>query len=154
MSLEVPIILLVLAFPIYFLTKWVLIRLRFGTEKNRNYLALFSTALLSPLLYIGIIVVWFFSVSYYSKVDFDKEEWTKNKEVRYQMSDDIIKNEVLIGKTKKEIIELLGEDSYFYDENHIAYELGFVPGLFNVDIAVLDLYFENGKVIKVEQHET
>ena len=56
--------------------------------------------------------------------------------------------------TKKEISELLGQDFYSYNENHIAFELGFVPGLFNIDPDVLDIYFENGKVIKVKQHET
>ena len=70
------------------------------------------------------------------------------------MSNDIIKSEILIGKTKEEVIELLGDDFYTYNENHIAYDLGFVPGLFNIDPDVLDIYFEKGKVIKVDQHET
>jgi hypothetical protein len=70
------------------------------------------------------------------------------------MSNDIIKSNLLIGKTKKDVIELLGDDFYSYDENHIAYDLGFVPGLLNIDPDVRDIYFENGRVIKVGQHET
>lgn len=35
-----------------------------------------------------------------------------------------------------------------------TYAFGFVPGMFNIGPDVLDIYFENGKVIKVEQHET
>ncbi|MGI9527242.1 MAG: hypothetical protein ACR2MS_09050 [Weeksellaceae bacterium] len=70
------------------------------------------------------------------------------------MSEDIIESKILIGKTKEEITELLGQDFYSYGENHIAYELGFVPGLFNIDPDVLDIYFENGKATKVEQHQT
>jgi len=49
---------------------------------------------------------------------------------------------------------LLENDFYTYNENHIAYELGFVPGLFNIDPDVLDIYFENGKVVRVGQHRT
>jgi hypothetical protein len=133
MSLEVPIIILILTFPIYFLTKWVLMRLKLGNKNSRKYLAIIPTVILSPLLYIGIIMIWIFSVSYYPKTDFNKQEWNENKE---------------------EVIELLGDDSYFYDESHIAYDLGFVPGLFNIDPDVLDIYFEKGKVTKVGQHET
>jgi len=60
----------------------------------------------------------------------------------------------LIGKTKDEVIELLGDDFYSYDENHIVYDLGFVPELLNIDPDVLDIYFENGKVVKVRQYGT
>jgi len=153
MSPEVPIIILILAIPVYFLSKWILKRLKLGNVKNRKYLAIIPTIILSPLLYVGIIMIWIFSISYYPKTDFNKQKWIENKEERYKMSNDIIKSEILIGKTKKEVIELLGDDFYSYDENHIAYDLGFVPGLFNIDPDVLDFYFENGKVIKLGQHE-
>jgi hypothetical protein len=154
MGIEVPIIIVILAIPVYFLLKWILKKLKIGDNKNRKFLAIIQTIILSPLLYVGIILVWFFSVSYYPKTDFNKQEWNENKEERYKMSNDLIKNELLIGKSKIEVSELLGDDFYSYDENHIAYDLGFVPGLFNIDPDVLDIYFENGKVIKVGQHET
>ena len=154
MSPEVPIIVLILAIPIYFLTKWILKKLKLGNEKNRKYLAFIPTAILSPLLYSGIISIWIFSISYYPKTDFNKHEWNENKEERYEMSKDIIKSKMLIGKTKKEVIEILGNDFYNNGDNHISYELGCVPGLFNIDPDFLDIYFESGKVIKVEQHES
>jgi hypothetical protein len=154
MGPEVPVIIIILAIPVYFVTKWILKRFKLGNEKNRKYLAIFPTVILSPLLYVGIVMIWIFSVSYYPKTDFDKQKWNENKEERYKMSNDIIKSEMLIGKTKEDVIEFLGDDYYSYDESHIAYELGFVPGLFNIDPDVLDIYFENGKVIKVGQHET
>ena len=65
-----------------------------------------------------------------------------------------VNSEMLIGKTKEEVIELLGDDFYSYDENSIEYDLGFVPMLFNIDPDVLVIYFEKGKVIKVEQRQT
>jgi len=154
MSPEVPIIILILAIPVYFLTKWILNKLKIGNEKNRKYLAIIPTVVLSPLLYVEIIMIWFFSVSYYPKTDFDKQEWNNNKEERYKMSKDIINSEMLIGKTKEEVIGLLGDDFYSYDENSIEYDLGFVPMLFNIDPDVLVIYFEKGKVIKVEQRQT
>lgn len=93
-------------------------------------------------------------MTYYPNIDFDKQKWEENQEKRYKMSKNIIKSEMLIGKTKEEVIELLGEDYHTYDDDHIAYDLGFVPELFNIDPDVLDIYFGNGIVIKVEQHRT
>ena len=154
MSIEVPIIVLILAIPIYFLSKWILKKWNFGNEKNRKYLAIIPSVVLSPIVYIGLIYLWIFSISYYPTNDFDKQTWESNPEERYKMSEDIIESKMLIGKTKQEIVELLGNDFYSYSENHIAYGLGFVPGLFNIDPDVLDIYFENGKVTKVGQHET
>jgi hypothetical protein len=97
---------------------------------------------------------WVFSVSYYPTTDFNKQTWDVKIEERYTMSTDIIKSELLIGKTKEEVVDLLGDEFYTYSENHIAYNLGFVPGLFNIDPDVLDIYFENGIVTKVDQHQT
>ena len=154
MSIEVPIIVLILAIPIYFLSKWILKKWNFGNEKNRKYLAIIPSIVLSPIVYIGLIYLWIFSISYYPTNDFDKQTWESNPEERYKMSEDIIESKMLIGKTKQEIVELLGNDFYSYSENHIAYGVGFVPGLFNIDPDVLDIYFENGKVTKVGQHET
>lgn len=154
MSPEVPIIILILAIPVYFLSKWILKKFKLGNDINRKYLAIIPTIILSPIIYVGIIMIWIFSISYYPNTDFDKQKWESNKDERYKMSNDIINSELLIGKTKDEVIILLGNDFYKYGENHIAYDLGFVPGLFNIDPDVLDVYFENGKVIKVGQHET
>ena len=154
MSIEVPIIILILGIPIYFLSKWILNKSNVGNGKNRKYLAIIPTLILSPIVYIGLIYLWIFSISYYPTDDFDKQMWQSNPEERYKMSENIIESKILIGKTKREIIELLGNDYYSYSENHIAYGLGFVPGLFTIDPDVLDIYFENGKVIKVEQHKT
>lgn len=152
MSIEVPIIILILAIPTYFSFKWILKKLNVGNEKNRKYVAFIPTVFFSPIIYIGLIYLWIFSISYYPSNDFDQTEWKTNTEERYKMSEDIIESKILIGKTKQEIIELLGNDFYSYSENHIAYGLGFVPRLFNIDPDVLVVYLKNGKVIKVEQH--
>jgi hypothetical protein len=151
MSIEVPVIILILAIPTYFLSKWVLKKLKFGNDKDRKYIALFPTLILSPILYFGIILLWMFSISYYPSNEFNKQEWEANHEERYKMSEDIIDSKMLIGKTKEEITRLLGQDFWAINENHIAYKLGTLPRLFNIDPDALNIYFENEKVIKVEQ---
>lgn len=154
MSIEVPILILLIAIPFYFLINKTLKSFKIGTDKNRWLITFISTLIISPIIYIAAILIWIFTISYYPNNDFNRDKWVSNKEERFKMSKDIIESEILIGKTKSEIIQLLGEDYFRYDENHIAYDLGFVPGIMNIDPYVLDIYFEKGKVIKVDQHET
>jgi len=154
MSPEVPIIILVLAIPIYFLCKWGLNKWGIGNPKNRKLTAIIPTIILSPIAYVGIIVIWIMTASYYPTQKFNKAEWDNNIEERYTMSTNIIRSEMLINKTKEEVIELLGEDFSTYGKEHIAYYLGFVPSIIGIDPDVLDIYFENSKVVKVGQHRT
>ena len=154
MGIEVPIIILLISLPVYFLIREILKKLKLGTEKNRWLITFLITLLVSPVMYILSIMIWMFSISYYPSQDFDKQQWSTEKHERFKMSEDIIESKLLIGKSKIEVIEILGDDFYTYDINHIAYDIGHVPGFFNIDPDVLDIYFENGKVIKVDQHET
>jgi uncharacterized membrane protein len=154
MSPEVPVIILIIAIAIYFLSKFILKKLKLGNDKNRKYIAVISAVIFSPIIYTLLIVSWIFVAEYYPKEKFDKQKWETKIEERYTMSKNIIKSEILIGKTKEEVIELLGNEYSDYGENHIGYYLGFVPRMFNIDPDILDIYFENGKVIKVSQHNS
>lgn len=153
MSFEVPIILILIALPIYFLIKEIFKKFKIGSDKNRWLYSFISTLMVSPVIYFFAIVIWMFSVSYYPNNDFNKEEWISNQDERFKLSEDLIESKILIGKTKQEVIQLLGED-YSSHNNHITYDLGFVPGFFNIDPDVLDIYFEKGKVVKVDQRES
>ncbi|PNW25906.1 hypothetical protein [Formosa algae] len=148
------IFILILAIPCFFISKWGLKKLDIGTSKNRKYIALFPTFILSPIVYVGLILLWMASASYYPTYEFNKRQWETHPEERYTMSEDLMDNKLLIGKTKSEIAVLLGNDFYTYTDNHIGYTLGFKPGFFNIDPDVLDIYFENGKVVRVSQHES
>lgn len=153
MSPEVPIIILILAIPTYFFCKWIMNKLKIGNDKNRRFLALIPTVVLSPLIYIGLIMIWIFTISYYPSNEFDKSEWDSNTEGRYKMSEDIIESKMLIGKTQDEVIQILGTDFSSNSEIRITYELGFVPGLFNIDPDYLEIKLENGIVVSVNQYE-
>lgn len=152
MSPEVLIIILVLTIPIYFFCLWFLRKLKIGNEHNRRYIAIIPTVVFSPIVYVGLFIIWFFSITYYPNKDFDRDEWNSNVEKRYEMSEDIMASNILIGKKRDEVIVLLGSDFYAHGENNISYELGYVPGLWKIDPDYIDIYFENGKVTKVEQH--
>lgn len=124
MSPEVPIIILILAILTYFFCKWVMKKLKVGSERNRKFLALIPTAILSPVIYVGLIMIWIFSISYYPTNEFDQSKWNSNIEERYKMSEHIIESEMLIGKTREEVIQILGTDFSSNNESRIMYELG------------------------------
>ncbi len=153
MSPEVPIIILILAIPTYFICKWIMKKIKIGNDRNRKFFAIIPTVILSPILYIGCVMIWIFSISYYPTSDFDQNQWNSNVEERYKMSKDIIESKILIGKTREEVIQLLGTDFLNNNESELTYELGFVPGLFNIDPDYLDIKLENGIVISVNQYE-
>jgi hypothetical protein len=92
----------------------------------------------------------------YIKKKFNKHDWELFVESRFTMSEDIIKINLLIGKTMEEVIEILGDKECIIREDigYIRYYLGFVPRLFAIDPDVLGITFENGKVTKVVQYET
>lgn len=55
-----------------------------------------------------------------SKTPFDKNQWIDAKDsgkwsIRKRMADDLIENKTLIGKTKSEIVQLLGDPKSFSD---------------------------------------
>lgn len=107
-----------------------------------------ATLIFTPLIYVGLVVGWLVSVSYYSVRDFDKEKWNTDIEKRYEMTDDLIDNGKLIGKTKNEIKELLGQEGVSSDSAQWTYYIGFKPGPFAIDPDVLEVAFKNGKVLK------
>ena len=143
-----------LSIPVFYLIRWILTKFKLGSDQSRQYIAILPTIVLSPILYLAILFVVLFVCAYYPKEAFNRLEWINNPQERYEMSENIIESNMLIGKPKDEVIKLLGRNYFTYNEAHIAYELGMPPGLFRLDPDVLDIHFENNKVVKVGQHES
>ncbi|MCU4154884.1 hypothetical protein J1N10_02785 [Carboxylicivirga sp. A043] len=148
------VVLIIIAIPLYFLIKWMMVRMKVERSTGYTILAGVSAAVLSPVILGGIIVAIIVSISYYPDNTFSRQKWMENKEERYKLSSDIIDSEILIGKTEKEVVQLLGDDYYQIKGNEIYYDLGFVPGLFSVGPDVLEIVFEKGQVVRVEQRGT
>lgn len=106
-----------------------------------------------PILYAGIIVFLLFIGGLYFNHKFSRTEWFRDKEKRYKLSKNIIESKMLIGKTKKEVKETLGDEQNSNLSNNWIYYLGFRPGFMNIDSDALFIEFKNDKVIKVEQYE-
>lgn len=96
---------------------------------------------------VSTSLIWFFEER------FNQEIWLTDVGERYKMLDDILENKFFIGKTKQEVIGLLGEpdaDSKLGD-NFYVYRLGEPPSFFDSKPEYLLVAFENEKVIKLSK---
>jgi len=153
MSIEVYFILLLLGILTFFFWRSLLKKF-IKADKTRKLVTWTVTIVSTPLIYAGLIILWVLSMSYHPDHDFDKEKWFNDKEKRYELSEDIIDSEMLIGKTKTQVQQLLGNEDNAKESNNWSYYLGFRPGFFTMDPDVLSIEFKNGKVVNVEQHGT
>ena len=150
MSPEVPIILLIISAPTYFLCRWIITKFDLAPINRRNSYVVLSTIILTPTLYVLLIFSIAFTSTFYLRSKFDKLKWENASDKRYKLSKNIIRSKMLNGKTKDEVIEVLGGKFYDKDMNSILYELGHTPGLFNIDPDYLEIIFDNGKVTDVK----
>ncbi len=152
-SIEVYFIIIFLGFWTFFFWRWLFKRL-IKDDKKRKIATWCTTIFVSPIIYILIMLVFFFCLSYYPTHDFNKQKWESDTEKRYELSEDLIESKILIGKTKKEVIEILGEPDGWKEDDYWSYYLGFKPSLLGIDPDYLDINFKNNKVITVGQHES
>ena len=150
-SIEVYFILILLGVPTFFFWRWVLKKF-ISDDKSRKVATLTATIFSTPFIYLVIVMLWIMSISYYPSADFDKQKWQNDIEKRYELTDDLIDNEVLIGKSMKQVKKLLGNDYQESGKDRWSYYLGTKPGLFAIDPDYLDIDFKNGRVIQVTQH--
>lgn len=132
--------------------------------RNRRmvmFSAFVGSLLLSPVLYVGLVsAIYFASIQYPSRT-FTPEAWkTFGERVehddyiaseRHQFSRDLIQRKLLIGKSRQQVVEILGPGRETGDV--LVYDLGFVPG-HGFDPDFLEVYFENDIVVRVEQRRT
>lgn len=109
---------LVIGIVIFLLLKWLIGKF----IKKRNFkiiVSLITTLILTPIVF-NISIPLFFSVLFYEyhpESKFDTIEWTENRSERHEMRKDLIESGILLGKTKSEIIKILGKP-----ENNINIE--------------------------------
>jgi hypothetical protein len=149
---EVYLILLLISIPTYFLWRWLFTK-TIPDEKKRKTYTWVATFIASPLIYIAIIAIWIYAMSFYPKYSFDAGKWKDDRDERYELSGNLIESKILIGKTKSEIRQMLGDEENPETEDTWNYYLGMRPELFNLDPDYLEIDFKDNKVINVVQHE-
>lgn len=143
--MDVIIINLILAVPTFFLVRLIFKKINPTWNRLRNPFLWLTTFFVTPVIYVGLILIWLSIETYYPERDFDKGKWTENVEKRYEYADDLVDNEKLVGLTKNEIKEILGEPDY-ENEHSMTYYIGFSKRhLFRIDPDYLEISFKDGR---------
>jgi len=148
----IPFIILIgIGIGVFFICRRLL-KERVNRASTRKILTWVITILLTPLVFAGLTWVVVFIWTYYPNRDFTQKEWKINTEKHYEYSVSIIKSKILIGKSKSQVEELLGQAGYNADPDTWKYDLGDEPDILALSEPFLFIYFENGNVVRVEKH--
>ena len=131
------------------------------TIDKRKWLNILVSLVLTPLVYSYVFypLLNIFS-SYHHQKYFNSEAWLKKPTLRYEMTDNILKTDTLIGKTKPEVKELLGTYEWLswndsiknHDDNLWNYALGQKPGAMNTKKECMTVVFRADKVVRIESY--
>jgi nitrogen fixation-related uncharacterized protein len=101
-------------------------------------------------IFVIAIIISVFLISV-NEQQFNQTDWRNNPTERYKMSKDIIESKFLVGKSKQDVILLLGEPkvSNFEGKDHSIYSLGKAPSFFESKDENLVVIYENDSVSKV-----
>lgn len=102
---------------------------------------------------IFLLTIVIFGVKYKYEHSFSTDRWIKYPRERAKMVDDMLGKYKLIGQTKEEILELLGNETnraYFKEVNNFVYYLGDERGLISIDSEWLIITFDNDIAVEVK----
>ena len=149
-SIEVYFFLIIISLPVFFFWKWLFKKL-IPAFRTRIILTWITTIVITPIIYVGIVFLVFFIIESYPKNDFDRKLWLSDKDERYELTDDIINKKTLIGKSKDQVLEILGDENNSNTDNW-SYYIGFKPEIGNIDPNSLRIDFKNNRVVNVWVH--
>ena len=148
-----------MAIPIFLTLWWLngkLIKKRFLKLGVSLFLTVFVTLLIYYVL-VFILISDLFQDQGHPDVDFEVELWQTADSIRYAMQEDLIDSEILIGKTRNEVIEMLGYpygDCLSLDSMAVwEYSTGYELAGFGIIFHSLKISFSEQKVEKVEAYE-
>jgi hypothetical protein len=132
------------------------------TIDKRKWLTVLVSLVITPLVYFYALypMINIFS-NYHHQKYFSSELWKDKPTLRYELCDDMVASELLIGKTKQETESLLGTYEWLswdntkkdYDTNKWNYSLGIEPGAFNTEKECVEIVFKNDQVIEVTSYK-
>lgn len=132
------------------------------TIDNRKWLTFLVSVIVTPLVYFYMFypALNIFS-SYHHEKHFESTAWKEKPALRYEMSTEILDEQLFIGKSKSEIQQLLGKAEWYgWDDSIKAnsddkwnYNLGYKPGALNTQQECLEIIFKNDMVLSGSQYQ-
>jgi len=128
-------------------------------DDSKKWLNIILALLITPLMYFYI---WYpistIFLPYHHHKQFDSSEWNEKPGLRYEMIDNMIETDFLIGKSKEDIAKILGKVQWLswneaakdFDPNVWNYGLGLIPGAFQDIKEDVEITFKSNKVTLVK----
>ncbi len=147
---------------IFMLVVFILLFLFLNTVDKRKWLTVLISIILTPFVYFYMFYPFINIVSnYHHQKYFNSEAWIENPSLRYEMIDNTIKSDTLIGISKDKIKALLGKYEWLswndaeknHDPSKWNYALGIEPGAFNNEKECVEIIFKNDKVVDLEHYQ-
>jgi len=151
--------LLAIVILLYLIINWLVGKF-IKNKALKAFITAVSASFLTPIVYYFFVAI-FISILFYEyhpELKFNSTEWTENKDERHHMRKDLIESKLLIGKTKSEVVEILGKP-----ENNIKVEIDTLKNWnyymgseghgMGWKFHYLDLHFKNGKVETIKKNE-
>lgn len=147
---------------IFMVAVFVLLFLFLNTVDKRKWLTFIISLVLTPAIYFYMAYPFINIISnYHHQKYFDSEIWIKKPDLRYEMIDNAIERDTLIGRTKTEIETLLGKAEWLtwkdsnkmHDDDRWNYSLGIEPGAFTDEKSVIEVTFKSNKVIELRTYK-
>jgi len=149
LSIDVYFILLIIAIPTFLFWRWLL-KKYITVDRTRKIATWSATIIGTPIIYVGLIMLFMLGMSYTPSRDFDKSQWLTDREGRFQMAGDIVSSKMLISKDTTEVKQILGDPTW--RQPTIAtwtYDIGMGGGGLGFMFHNLVIKFDKGKVVAV-----
>ena len=160
LSIEVYFILFVLGVINYFFFRWLFTAIIKVDAVTRQGVTWILTVAGTPVLYVALFLLFFKAMSYTPSLDFEAELWATQTHKRFQMAEDLIDSEILLGKDTTQVKAVLGDPGRYGrcvwkkdSVNTWSYSMGAGGGLFGFLSHELALRFDQNKVVQAEHLE-
>lgn len=147
---------------IFLVIVFVLLFLFLNTVDKRKWLSALISLVLTPFVFFFIFYPFLNIISsYHHQKYFDSEAWTEEPALRYEMIDNTIESDTLIGLSRENLAHLLGMYEWLswddakktHDINKWNYGLGIEPGAFNNKKECVEITFKNDTVMAVKPYQ-
>ncbi len=149
-------------FIIFFCVVFVLVWIFASTIDKRKWVTFLISIVLTPIVYFYVFYPFInIFISYHHQKYFDGQAWAEKPSLRFEMSDEMIRDSLFFGKSKMDIQNALGTTEWYgWDVSLKAnspekwnYNLGFKPGAFNTMQECMEFTFKNDTVKTVTQYQ-
>jgi hypothetical protein len=147
---------------VFMVIVFILLFLFFNTIDRRKWLTFLVSLVLTPIVYFYVFYPFLNIISsFHHQKHFDARAWSEEPALRYEMVDDMMASDTLIGLSKSDIEKRLGRFEWLtwdetlkkHDSARWNYGLGIEPGAFNNKKESLEIIFKNDSVVQLAPYQ-